>query len=136
MKYTILFGSFLAGCALVGVVEAGTSCHGKKKDTTPVSTTVEQSVVVSPGVTVKESVEVDGAPAGNVTVVEEVIVGEGGGVDGPTSVSAVRKAARKAKRATVAESKAERRAGRFERKAGDANAEADAEAAVKRAYTN
>lgn len=133
--FGVLFGSFILGCVAAAGVEAG-SCHGTKPAVQPASVVVEQDVTVSPGVVVKESVEIDGAPAGSVTVNEEVIVGgsDGGPAGGPASVGAARKDARRAKKATIAEAKAERKAFRLEKKAYDAEREAAAEGAVKRIY--
>lgn len=130
--FSILFGSFILGCFAAGAVEAG-SCHGTKK-AQPTSVTVEQDVVVSPGVEVRESVTVDGG--GDVVVKEEVIVGGPGAGGAPIGVHAAKKDARKAYRATVAEAKAERRAGRFSKKAANAEHEAEAEEIVKQVYSN
>jgi hypothetical protein len=131
MKYGILFGSFLLGCAAAGAVEAGSGSHGGAPKPKVV---VEQDVVVSPGVEVRETVEVDGP--GDVTVIEKVEVGGPGAGGAPIGVHAARKDARKAYRATVAEAKAERRAGRFSKKAANAEHEAEAEAIVKQVYSN
>ena len=135
-KYIVFAAALLLGCLAIPVVEpakAGNSCHGKKKTpAAPVSVEVDQEVVVSPGVTVKEKVEVDGP--GNVTVTEEVVVGEGGG-SGPVGVHASKKAARKVKRATIAEAKADRRAARAAKKEANAEFEAGAEEAVRQAYS-
>jgi hypothetical protein len=135
-KYIIFAAALLLGCLAIPVVEpakAG-SCHGSKKKTpaAPVSVEVDQEVVVGPGIVVKEKVEVDGP--GNVTVTEEVVVGEGGG-SGPVGVHASKKAARKTKRATIAEAKADRRAARAAKKEANAEFEAGAEEAVRQAYS-
>jgi hypothetical protein len=129
--FSVLFGSFVLGCVAASAVEAG-SCHGTKK-AQPTSVTVEQDVVVSPGVEVRESVTVDGG--GDVVVKEEVIVG-GPSAGAPIGVHAARKDARKAYRATVAEAKAERKAARFSKKAANAEHEAEAEEIVKQVYSN
>jgi hypothetical protein len=134
MKYGILFGSFLLGCAAAGAVEAGNGSHGGTPKVAKPSVVVEQDVVVSPGVEVRETVEVDGP--GDVTVIEKVEVGGPGAGGAPIGVHAARKDARKAYRATVAEAKAERRAGRFSKKAANAEHEAEAEAVVKSVYSN
>ncbi len=134
-KYIVFAIALLLGCLAIPVVEpakAG-SCHGTKKTpAAPVAVEVDQEVVVGPGIVVKEKVEVDGP--GNVTVTEEVVVGEGGG-SGPVGVHAAKKAARKVKRATIAEAKADRKAARAAKKEANAEFEADAEAAVREAYS-
>lgn len=131
-KFPILFGAFVLGCAAVGAVEAGNGSHGGgPKPSRPASVVVEQDVTVAPGVTVKESVEVDGA--GDVVVTEKVEMGSPN-MGGPLSVGTARKDARREKRATVAEAKAERKAGRFAKKAYNADHEAANQAAVMRAY--
>ena len=136
-KYIVFAAALLLGCLAIPVVEpakAGNSCHGKKKTpAAPVSVEVDQEVVVSPGVKVTEKVTVD-EPSGNVTVTEEVVVGEGGG-SGPVGVHASKKAARKTKRATIAEAKADRRAARAAKKEANAEFEAGAEEAVRQAYS-
>jgi len=136
-KYIVFAAALLLGCLAIPVVEPAKAgnCHGTKKTpAAPVSVEVDQEVVVSPGVTVKEKVEVDGP--GNVTVTEEVVVGEGGGGGGgPVGVHASKKAARKAKRATIAEAKADRKAARAAKKEANAEFEAGAEEAVRQAYS-
>lgn len=137
-KYIIFGIALLLGVLAIPVVEpvkAGNSCHGSKKKTpaAPVSVEVDQEVVVSPGVTVKESVVVEDAPAG-VTVIEKVEIGEGPS-GGPVGVHANKKAARKVKRATIAEAKADRRAARAAKKEANAEFEAGAEEAVREAYS-
>ena len=135
-KYIIFAAALLLGCLAIPVVEpakAG-SCHGTKKTpVAPVAVEVDQEVVVGPDIIVKEKVEVDGP--GNVTVTEEVVVGEGGGSGGPVGVHASKKAARKTKRATIAEAKADRRAARAAKKEANAEFEAGAEEAVRQAYS-
>lgn len=134
-KYIIFAAALLLGCLAIPVVEpakAG-SCHGTKKTkAAPVAVEVDQEVVVGPDIIVKEKVEVDGP--GNVTVTEEVVVGEGGG-SGPVGVHASRKAARKAKRATIAEAKADRKAAKAAKREANAEFEAGAEEAVREAYS-
>jgi hypothetical protein len=136
-KYIVFAVALLLGCLAIPVVEpakAGSSCHGKKKTpAAPVAVEVDQEVVVGPGIVVKEKVEVDGP--GNVTVTEEVVVGEGGSGGGPVGVHASKKAARKAKRATIAEAKADRKAARAAKKEANAEFEAGAEEAVREAYS-
>ena len=136
-KYIVFAAALLLGCLAIPVVEpakAG-SCHGSKKKTpaAPVSVEVDQEVVVGPGIVVKEKVEVDGP--GNVTVTEEVVVGEGGGGGGPVGVHASKKAARKVKRATIAEAKADRKAAKAAKKEANAEFKAGAEEAVREAYS-
>jgi hypothetical protein len=136
-KYIIFAVALLLGCLAIPVVEpakAG-SCHGTKKTpAAPVSVEVDQEVVVGPGVKVTEKVTVD-EPSGNVTVTEEVVVGEGGG-GGPVGVHATKKAARKAKRATIAEARADRKAAKAAKKEANAEFKAGAEEAVRQAYSN
>lgn len=134
-KYLIFAAALLLGCLAIPVtepVQAG-NCHGTKKTkAAPVAVEVDQEVVVSPGVKVKESVVVDGA--GDVVVTEEVTVGDGPS-GGPVGVHATKKAARKAKRATIAEAKADRAAARAAKKEANAEFEAGAEEAVRQAYS-
>jgi len=137
-KYAIFAIALLLGCLALPAVEkvqAGTSCHGKKTPAAPVAVEVDQEVVVSPGVTVKEKVEVDGP--GNVTVTESVTVGEPAGAGGPPmGRRASHQAGRKVKRAMIAESKAERKAAKAAVKEADASQKAAAEAATAKAFFN
>jgi|694.fasta_scaffold44354_2 hypothetical protein len=135
-KYIVFAAALLLGCLAIPVVEpvkAGSGCHGKKTPAAPVAVEVDQEVVVSPGVKVKDTVTVEEGPAG-VTVVEKVEVSEGP-VSGPVGVHAARKAARKAKKATIAEAKAERAAARAAKKEANAEFEVQAEATVREAYS-
>lgn len=138
-KYWIFAIALLLGCLAIPVVEpvqAG-NCHGTPKKTVaePVAVVVEQDVTVtSPSVTVKETVEVDGP--GNVTVVEEVTVGEpvGGGV--PIGRRAARQASLKVASAMRAESRANRKAAKAEIKVLDETQKSAAESATARAFFN
>jgi hypothetical protein len=127
-KYVILSVSFVLGLAFAGAVEAG-NCHGTKK-ATPAAVTVEQDVIVAPGVEVRESVTVD--VPGDVVVSESVTVG--GPVAPPLGVHATRKDARREKKATIAAAKSERKAGRYAKKTYEADHEASVQDAVKKAY--
>lgn len=138
-KYALFALALLLGCLALPAVEkvqAGTSCHGKKTKAAPVAVEVDQEVVVGPGVTVRESVEVDGP--GNVTVTENVTVGEApvGAGGPPIGRRASHQAARKVKRAIIAESKAERKEAKAEVKAADASQKAAAEGATAKAFFN
>jgi hypothetical protein len=137
-KYIVFAAALLLGCLAIPVVEpvkAGSGCHGKKTKAAPVAVEVDQEVVVGPGVTVKESVEVDGP--GNVTVTESVTVGEPAGAGGPPmGRRASHQAGRKVKRAMIAESKAERKAAKAAVKEADASQKAAAEAATAKAFFN
>jgi hypothetical protein len=134
-KFVVFTLAFLLGCLTSGVVNAGTDCHGKKtkKTVAPVAVEVEQDVTVTPGVKVKETVEVDGA--GDVTVTEEVTVGEGSPAGkAPMSRRGARKNAHKVSKAMREEASAGRKAAKAAAKAQEAAGAAAAEGATAKAF--
>jgi hypothetical protein len=138
MKTYLLFAvALLLGSLTAGIVNAG-DCHGSKKTkktATPVAVEVDQSVTVSPGVKVSESVTVDGA--GDVVVEESVTVGSPAGAGGPPiGRRASHQAARKVKKAMIAESKANRKEAKAAVKEADQSQKAAAEAATAKAFFN
>jgi hypothetical protein len=134
-KFVVFTLAFLLGCLTSGVVNAGTDCHGKKtkKTVAPVAVEVEQDVTVTPGVKVKETVEVDGA--GDVTVTEEVSVVEGSPAGkAPMSRRAAHKASKKVAKAMREEASAGRKAVKAAAKAQEAAGAAAAEGVTAKAF--
>lgn len=135
-KFVVFTLAFLLGCLTSGVVNAGTDCHGKKTKKTvaaPVAVEVEQDVTVTPGVKVKETVEVDGA--GDVTVTEEVSVGEGSpAAKAPMSRRGAHKASKKVAKAMREEASAGRKAAKAAAKAQEAAGAAAAEGVTAKAF--
>lgn len=129
MKKTafVLFGVLMVCCA---AAYGGNGSHGGSP-----KTKVEQSVSVGSDVVVEESVVVEGSPK-NVTVVEEVIVNEGGGTcyDQPPALRQQKADARKAKRSAIKAAELEHRAYRLGRKANAAAVQQRKVVAAEQAY--
>jgi hypothetical protein len=135
-KYLLFATALLLGSLTAGIINAG-DCHGTKKTkktvAAPVAVEVEQDVTVTPGVKVKETVEVDGA--GDVTVTEEVSVGEGSPAGkAPMSRRAAHKASKKVAKAMREEASAGRKAAKAAAKAQEAAGAAAAEGVTAKAF--
>jgi hypothetical protein len=134
-KYLLFATALLLGSLTAGIINAG-DCHGTKKTkktVAPVAVEVEQDVTVTPGVKVKETVEVDGA--GDVTVTEEVSVGEGSPAGkAPMSRRAAHKASKKVAKAMREEASAGRKAVKAAGKAQEAASAAAAEGVTAKAF--
>jgi hypothetical protein len=142
-RFAVWAWAFVAGLCMVTACEAGSTCHGKKKEPAPQPTLAEPvshvevdvNVETATPANVEASVLVNGQPAGGGSPAAAAAPGAPEAVES-VSVLDARRNANRAARAAKHEATQAARAGRAARKAGQAAAQADVDGAVRKAYGN